>query len=314
MNHASPQALHERMAIVLITGGSGLIGSALSAALRANGNEVRHLGRRPGERNGIRTYGWDVAGGTMDRSALHGVDHIVHLAGAGIADKRWTPARVQELIDSRALSALLLLRTAQELRVLPKSFVSAAGINYYGAVTSSHIFTELDGAGNDTIGRISLEWEAAVDQWSAVCRVVKLRTPVVLAAHGGALPKLMAPVKWGLGAALGSGRQWMPWVHLRDLVECYQRALFEETFFGAYNVCAPEDVTNATLMRGVARVLGRPFFLPPVPGFMLKLALGELSSILLEGSRASNERLLRTGFRFQHPKLEGALHDLLGKR
>lgn len=302
------------MSIVLITGGSGLIGTALTEALRSLGHEVRHLGRRPGERYGIRTYGWDVARGTMDGAALQGVDHIVHLAGAGIADKRWTPARVQELIDSRALSALLLLRTARELGVVPKSFVSAAGINYYGAVTSDRIFTELDGAGNDTIGRISLEWEAAVDQWSAVCRVVKLRTPVVLAAHGGALPKLMAPVKWGAGAALGSGRQWMPWIHLHDLVECYRSAIFKEAFFGAYNVCAPEDVTNAAMMKSVARVLGRPFFLPPVPGFLLKLALGELSGILLEGSRASNERLLRTGFRFQHPKLVGALRDLLGPR
>lgn len=302
------------MATILITGGSGLIGTALTKALLEEGHTVRHLGRRAGERNGVRTHMWDIHAGTVDVEAMRSVDHIVHLAGAGIADKRWTRARVQELIDSRALSALLLLRAAREQGVEPRSFVSAAGINYYGAVTGSKVYTEHDPAGADTIGRISLEWEAAVDQWSAVCRVVKLRTPVVLAAHGGALPKLMAPVKWGAGAPLGTGRQWMPWVHLDDLVQAYRKALFEPGLAGAYNVCAPQDVTNADMMRTVARVLGKPFFLPPVPGFLLRLALGELSSILLEGSRASNERLVRTGFTFKHPRLEGALRDLLDPR
>lgn len=299
------------MSTILITGGSGLIGTALTKALQATGHHVRHMSRTAGTRNGVQAFAWNIGAGTMDAKALDGVDHIVHLAGAGIADKRWTAARVQELIDSRSLSALLLLRQAQALGVKPRSFVSAAGINYYGAVSGEHRCMECDPAGVDTIGRISLEWEAAVDQWSSLCRVVKLRTPVVLAAEGGALTKLAAPVKFGLGAPLGSGKQWMPWIHLHDLVRIYLQALKREDMQGAYNVNAPEDATNADVMRTVARVLKRPYFLPPVPGFMLKLALGDMASILLEGSRASNARLVESGFTFSYPTLDGALRDVL---
>lgn len=299
------------MSTILITGGSGLIGTALTKALQKAGHNVRHMSRTAGSRDGVQAFAWNIGAGTMDTKALDGVDHIVHLAGAGIADKRWTASRVQELIDSRSLSALLLLRQAQALGSKPKSFISAAGINYYGATTGGHRYMECDPAGVDTIGRISLEWEAAVDQWSSLCRVVKLRTPVVLAAEGGALTKLAAPVKLGLGAALGSGKQWMPWIHLHDLVRVYLQALEREDMQGAYNVNAPEDATNADVMGTVAHVLKRPFFLPPVPGFLLKLALGDMASILLEGSRASNARLVESGFVFSHPSLEGALRDVL---
>ncbi len=302
------------MANILITGGSGLIGSALTTALLGKGHTVRHLGRRAGVRNGVRTYAWDLAQGTMEEGVLHGIEHIVHLAGAGIADARWTTARVQELIGSRTTSALLLLGAAERTGCHPLSFVSAAGINYYGAVTSDKVYSEDDPPGNDTIGRISREWEEAVDAWTSRCRVVKLRTSVVLSPRGGALAKLAAPVRWGLGAPLGTGRQWMPWVHLDDLIRAYQLAIDNTAMQGAYNMIADQQVTNAEMMRTVAKVLGKPFFLPPVPGFLLRLALGELSSILLEGSRASNARLLRTGFTFQHPTLEGALRDLFSRR
>lgn len=299
------------MSTVLITGGSGLIGTSLTKALLATGYQVRHLSRTAGESNGVRAYRWNIARKEVDPAALEGVDHIVHLAGAGIADKRWTSARVQELIDSRSQSALVLLNAVQNAKAEVRSFISAAGINYYGAVTGEHRYLETDSGGVDTIGSISVEWEAAVKQWSQVCRVVRLRTPVVLSRKGGALAKLAMPVRFGLGAPLGSGKQWMPWIHLDDLVALYLKALEDQNMSGAYNACAPEDVTNADMMRTVAKVLGRPFFLPPVPGFLLKLALGDLSSILLEGSRASNAKLLATGFQFKHPKLREALEDLL---
>lgn len=299
------------MAEVLITGGSGLIGTVLTPLLEQAGHGVRHLGRKAGEQNGIRTYEWNVASGILDRAALSGIDHIIHLAGAGIADKRWTEARVKELIDSRAASARLLLLRAKEENVSVRSFVSAAGINYYGAVTTSRVYTEADPSGTDTIARISREWEEAVDEWAQSTRVVKLRTPVVLSSNGGALAKLVAPVRFGLGAALGSGEQWMPWVHIDDLAQIYLQALTDGRFNGAYNVNTGTDVTNDGFMRTIAQVLKRPYFLPKVPGIFLKLALGELSSILLEGSRASNQRLLDTGFRFQHAELHAALTDLL---
>lgn len=299
------------MATILITGASGLIGNALSGALEGQGHRVHKLGR--GSSNPAQnTFQWDLANGTLDERCLEGVSHVVHLAGAGIADKRWTRARLNELIDSRASSARLLHSAVERSGQRIDAFVSAAGINYYGAVTTNKVFTESDPPGSDTIAHISVEWEKAVDEWEAHTRVVKLRTPMVLAREGGALKKLALPVRWGAGAALGSGKQWVPWVHLEDLVRIYLAALFNERFIGAYNVNTGNDVTNDTLMRTLAQVLHRPYFLPKVPGFMLRLALGELADILLAGSRASNERLLTLGFTFEHRELKSALHDLLG--
>jgi uncharacterized protein (TIGR01777 family) len=256
-------------------------------------------------------YAWDVDKGTMDGAALQGVDHIIHLAGAGIADKRWTDARKQELERSRAASARLLLHTAQAMGIAPKSFISSAGINYYGAVTTGHVFTETDAPGTDHIAHLSKAWEEAADQWASVCRVVKLRTPLVLARDGGGLAKLAMPVRLGLGAAFGSGDQWMPWVHVDDLVRIYQHALTHEAMRGAYNVNASEQLTNRDFTKAVAKALGKPMFLPSVPGFLLKIGLGELSTILLGGSRASNVKLLGTGFSFRYGTLAPALRDCL---
>lgn len=300
------------MATVLITGGTGLIGTALTQALLQAGHRVHLLSRSSApERDGLLTFRWSPASGEVDPQAWNGVEHVVHLAGAGIADKRWAQARVDELIASRAETARLLRRSAEQAGARISTLVSAAGINYYGAFTSDRILTEQDPPGTDTIGRISKMWEEAVDEWSAPCRVVKLRTPVVLSRSGGALAKLVAPVRFGLGSPLGTGRQWMPWVHLDDLVSIYMQALFDARFQGAYHVNSGHDVTNAEFMRTLSRVLGKPFFAPAVPAFALRLVLGELSSVLLEGRRASNARLLGTGFRFAYPRLEGALRDLL---
>jgi uncharacterized protein len=300
------------MATVLITGASGLIGTALSSALQGQGHTIHKLGRGSKDKGEKNHFKWDVDTGFLDPKCLDGVTHIVHLAGAGIADARWSTARVEELITSRAASARLLLKAVLAHGSTPVAFISAAGINYYGATTTDRVFVETDPAGKDTIARISVAWEEAVDEWSEITRVVKLRTPMVLAREGGALKKLAMPVRFGAASALGSGRQWVPWIHLNDLVRIYQEALFNEAFSGAYNVNTGNDVTNDTLMRTLARVMRRPYFLPNVPAVFLRLALGELSTILLEGSRASHQRLIDTGFRFKHPALEPALRDLVG--
>lgn len=306
-----PYFVPGHMATILITGASGLIGRALAAFLSQQGHVIHRLGRCGDGLADPLTFHWDIIQGTIDERCLHGVTHVVHLAGAGIADARWKAARVQELIDSRAASSHLLLHAVRRTGTPVRTIVSAAGINYYGAHTTDRLFAETDEAGKDTIARISVAWEQAVDEWGATARVVKLRTPVVLARTGGALGKLAYPVRWGLGAVLGHGRQWMPWVHIDDLVSAYATALFNEDWGGAYNVNTGNDVSNARFMRTIARVLHRPFLLPNVPGFALRIALGEMSTILLEGSRADNRRLLSTGFRFRHPELEPALRNLL---
>lgn len=297
------------MAVVLITGGSGLVGRALTKSLLARGDEVRWLSREAGVRHGVRAYAWDVQHGAIDLEALRGVERIVHLAGAGIADKRWSRKRVAELISSRADSARLLLHGAREAECRPHCIVSASGVGYYGAVTRDEPFTEHDAPGTDTIARITVEWERAVDKWQALCRVVKLRTPVVLAREGGALPKLAALARWGLAARIGSGKQWMPWIHIDDLVTAYLRALDDDAMQGAFNVIGGNS-TNREFMRAVAEAVQRPMWLPPVPGVLLRVALGEAAVLLLRGSPVIDGRA-RTAYQMRHQALNKALLTLL---
>ena len=298
------------MSIVLITGGSGLIGRALTAAL-ADKHEVRHLTRAYKKVGPVRSYLWDVTTGTVDAAALEGVDHIVHLAGEPIIDRRWSAERLRLCEQSRTESARLLLRTAHKIGLRPGSFVSASGVGYYGAATSDHVFHEEDAPGTDTIGRLTHAWEQAVDEWSSITRVVKFRTPMVLAKKGGALARFVPLARWFVLAPLGGGRQWMPWVHIDDLVRAYIAAMMNEGISGAFNVCAGEQPQHRSFMRDVAHSVHRPLFPIPVPGFALRLVMGERAVLVLEGSRASSGKLLSTGFHFQHDALAPALADLL---
>jgi uncharacterized protein (TIGR01777 family) len=300
------------MAVVLITGGSGLVGRALTKALLARGDEVRWLSRAAGSWNGVRAYEWDVTHGTIDAESLRGVERIVHLAGASIAGGRWSKARISELISTRAGSARLLLRCAREAGCRPQCIVSASGVGYYGAVTQDEPFTEDDPPGTDTIARITVEWERAVDEWASQCRVVKLRTPVVLALEGGALAKLAALARCGLAAPLGSGTQWMPWIHIEDLTNAYVRALNDKTMHGAYNVIGGNS-TNREFMQALAEAVRRPMWLPPVPGPLLRMALGEVAELLLKGSPVSSSRA-KGAFRQRGRGLKEELLTLLKQR
>lgn len=298
------------MASILITGGSGLIGTHLTAALKKDGHTVRWLGRKAAARNGVRVHAWDLERGIVDEAALEGADHIVHLAGAGIADKRWNEARIRELIHSRTSGPELLYRSCDRTGQWPKSFISAAGIGYYGAVTSDHVYSEDDAPGTDTIARISIAWEQAVDVWEDRARVVKLRTSVVLARDAGALRSLGRIVRFGLASSIGSGLQIMPWIHIDDLVSAYRLALSDDRLRGAYNVAAPDQPENRRFMRTLASTLHRPFIMPSVPGFALRLLVGDVADPLLKGSRVSCEKLERAGSTLRHPDLQEALADL----
>jgi len=299
------------METVLITGGSGLVGNHLTQLLLKKGYIVRHLGRSAKADAPVPSFKWNIETGFVDPQALEQVDHIVHLSGAGIADHRWTPERIRELYDSRSGAADVLRKAFKEYGTFPKSFISASGINYYGAVTTDHIFKENDPPANDTIGKLTQAWEAAADAWTPHCRVVKLRTSVVLAREGGALPKLATPARFGLSAPLGSGKQWMPWVHIDDLARAYLHAIQHADMQGAYNVAAPESVCNRDFMRELAHVFHKPFFVPNVPGFAIRALLGESANLILEGSRASSAKLVVSGFEFRHPRLDAAMKELL---
>lgn len=298
------------MATILITGGSGLIGRHLTEALVQDGHTVRWMSRSAGEHGRVRAFAWDLAQGRMDESALEGVDHIVHLAGASIGGGRWTSARVRELIESRTRGPELMLAACTQRNHWPKSFISAAGVGYYGAVTSDRVYAEDDAPGTDTIARISVAWEDAVDRWKDHARVVKLRTAVVLAPDGGALVPLACIARWGVASPLGTGRQQMPWVHVEDLVSAYRQSVDDGWMQGAYNVAA-SNIMNKELMRLLAKIQHRRFILPAVPAWVMKALLGDLATVLLEGSRVSNEKLIATGFRFEHASLEAALRSLL---
>ncbi|MBK9193782.1 MAG: TIGR01777 family protein [Flavobacteriales bacterium] len=301
------------MSTILITGGSGLIGSALTKALLAQGRTVRHLSRTPRDHNGVRAFAWDPQRGTLDKSALEGVDHIVHLAGENIITKRWSPERLRLCQESRTESARLVLSVAREMGLHPKSFISASGVGYYGAVTTDKVFSESDPNAQDVIGRLTRAWEDAVDEWTDIVRVVKLRTPMVLAREGGGLPQFLRLAQWCVLAPLGSGKQWMPWVHMGDLVQLYIHAMEHGTMSGAYNACAGEQLHQRDVMRAVAKAVRRPLFPIAVPAFALRLAMGERSALLTEGSRASSQRRKDAGLTFEFDTLESALRDLIGQ-
>lgn len=296
--------------IILITGAGGMIARELSKRLEKD-YTVRFLTRKKQHSN---EFEWDVRKGTIDEAALENVSHVIHLAGANISEKRWTTERKEELISSRVDSAQLILKTLREKKIKLKSFITASGINYYGTKTTDTIFTEKDAPGNDFLSEVVVLWERAADDFkeeNLAERVVKIRTAVVLSEKDGALKKMIPTIKMGIGSPLGSGKQFMPWVHIKDICSIYEFALKNSNLDGAYNATAPEHITNEDLTKNIAKILRKPLFMPNVPGFVLKLIFGELADALLEGSRASSQKIQDAGFQFEFPRLEMALEDLL---
>jgi uncharacterized protein (TIGR01777 family) len=296
--------------IVLITGAGGMIARELSKRLEKD-YTVRFLTRKKQHSN---EFEWDVRKGTIDEAALENVSHVIHLAGANISEKRWTAERKEELISSRVDSAQLILKTLRKKKIKLKSFITASGINYYGTKTTDTIFTEKDAPGNDFLSEVVVLWERAADNFkeqNLAERVVKIRTAVVLSEKDGALKKMIPTIKMGIGSPLGSGKQFMPWVHIKDICSIYEFALKNSNLDGAYNATAPEHITNEDLTKNIAKILRKPLFMPNVPRFVLKLIFGELADALLEGSRASSQKIQDAGFQFEFPRLEMALEDLL---
>lgn len=294
----------------MITGGTGLIGSRLIPTLKEKGYEVVLLSRTEQTYMGCKAYEWDLGKGNIDIRAFEGVTSIIHLAGAGIADKRWTESRKKILVDSRVKSAVLLKKYVQAENLNLKSFISASGIGYYGTQTTEHVFTEEDPPADEFVSEICVKWEAAADDFKEICQVVKLRTGVVLSKNGGALERLAQPIKLGFGAPVGSGDQYMPCIHIDDLCNMYLHCLENQTLHGVYNAVSGEKSTNRELTRAVASELNKPLWLPNVPGFVMKLAFGEMAQILLGGSHVSAEKIKSTGFDFKYPTIGKALAEI----
>lgn len=296
--------------IVLITGANGMIARELAKKI-GNEYDVRFLTRKKKHAN---EYEWDVKRGTIDESALENVSHIIHLAGANISEKRWTPERKKELISSRVDSATLLRNMLKKKEMKLKSFISASGINFYGTLTTDKIYSENDPPGNDFLSEVVVLWERAADHFkehNLAERVVKVRTAVVLSEKEGALKKMVPPIQYGIGSPLGSGKQYMPWIHIEDICSIYEFALKSKGLHGAYNAISPQHATNAELTKKIAEILNKPLFMPNVPSFILRLMFGELASAILEGSRASAQKIQDAGFQFKFPNLHDALVNLL---
>jgi uncharacterized protein len=297
---------------ILITGGSGGLGRQLTDLLLSKGYTVAHLSRGEVKDKRVQTYHWDVNKGVIDENSVEGVDTIIHLAGAGIADERWTDQRKKVIIESRTKSIALVYDLLKRKSNKVRMVISASGIGYYSD-RGDELLTEDNPPADDFLGQCCVLWEQAVDKGAELgLRIAKFRTGVVLDKHAGALPKLAAPVKFGFGAALGSGRQWMPWIHWQDVAAMYLFAI-EQEVSGVYNMAAPNPVTNAQLTKAVAKHLSKPLWLPNVPAFALKLALGEMSTLVLGSTKASADKIEQAGFHFKFDSIDKALTDIYGR-
>lgn len=297
---------------ILITGGTGLIGKRLTDLLIEKGHTVSILSRSKKQSDKATFYTWDIANQQIEKEAIKNADVIVHLAGANVGEGRWTSKRKKEIIDSRVKSGNLLFETVKKHNPKLKAFISSSAIGYYGMTTTDKIFSETDKPGFDFLANVCLKWENAADQFNQFgIRTAILRTGVVLDTSEGALAKLITPIKLGIGSALGSGNQAMPWIHLEDICGIYLHLIENENLEGAFNGVAPENKTNQEFSREVANTLNKPFWFPKVPSFVIRLMLGEQSVIALEGSAISSKKIESSGYNFQFKVLKNALKELL---
>ena len=297
---------------IAVTGIRGLIGSALAASLRADGHEVVGISRRPdapaGDENpGTRTIAWDVAAGTIDASALEGLDAIVHLAGESIGG-RWTVARKAAIMSSRVDSTRLLAGVVRELEAKPSVFVCGSAIGFYGDRGDEEL-TERSLPGDGFLADVCMRWErAAVPMADAGVRLVRIRTGLVVGPGAEAIERMAKITRLGAGGPLGSGRQWWSWISLEDEVRAI-RHLIDSDASGAFNLTAPNTIRQRDFQRALSAALRRPSFMP-APNFAIRAALGEMGqSLLLDSTRVLPDALTEDGFEFSHPDLPGALAE-----
>jgi uncharacterized protein (TIGR01777 family) len=312
------------MAKVIITGGTGLIGRAMSKLLVDKGYQVIILSRKAQLKDRIKSPNiefaqWDIAKQTIDASAIRNSEFIIHLAGAGVADKRWTKKRKKEIQDSRIQSSALLVKALRDNPNKIKAVICASAIGWYGAdphIPNTKPFVETDPSDEDFLGETCKLWEDSIDPVTSLGkRLVKLRTGIVLSNDGGALKEFKKPVNFGIAGILGNGKQVVSWLHLDDLCRMYLHAMENESMKGSYNAVAPKPVSNKELTIKLAKAEKGSFYIPlHVPSFMLQLLLGELSVEVLKSCTVNCEKIRMTGFNFIFPSIESALADLLKKK
>jgi uncharacterized protein (TIGR01777 family) len=296
--------------VVLITGAKGMLAKNLAKHLEKD-YSIRFLTRNKTRSN---EYVWDINSNYIDPNALIGVHHIIHLAGTPIATKRWTNKRKKNILTSRVNSAELILQKLKKLNINIDSFISASAIGYYGSITTEKILDENAPKGNDFLSDVCFEWENAAKAFKSkgvANRIAIIRLGIILAKNDGALPKIMKPIKYGFGSSLGNGNQYMPWIHIHDLVRLFKFILDDKTIHGTFNAVSSNYITNNVLTKIIAKKLKRPIILPNIPKFMIKLIFGEMSTILLSGSKISSQKISDAGFRFEYDNINSALNNLM---
>jgi uncharacterized protein (TIGR01777 family) len=298
---------------VLITGGTGFVGKHLTDLLLQNGYSVSILSRsKKNNTDSVFYYTWDVEKQIIEKESVFNADYIIHLAGENIAGKRWSQQRKEAIVNSREQSAQLLYGVVKKQSKKPEAFISASGVGIYGAVSGQAICTEDQKPANDFLGLTCQKWEAVANEFQRDgIRTVKVRTGLVLGKNDGFLEKLKPIFKFKLGSALGSGSQYMPWIHIDDLCAIYLEAIKNTEMSGAYNAAITDGTTNASFSTTFAKVYGYKIWLPNVPAFLIKLALGEMAKLLLTGRRVSNDKVKSLGFKFKYQKLEEAIKSCL---
>ena len=287
---------------ILITGGSGLVGKQLTSLLEQKGYAVAWLSRKPQQQT---HFLWDVEKQELDPQALEWADAVVHLAGEGVAEKRWTADRKKRILESRTQSTQLLYTAIQQAEKKPNTFISASAVGYYGFNTGTNLMEETSPSGDDFLAEVVLAWEKEVKKIEQLLvRCILLRVGIVLDANGGALGEMLKPP---VAAPLGSGDQWMSWIHIEDLARMFVFALEKTTLQGIYNAVGPHPATNQQLTKEAAAAKGKTYLGIGVPGFALKLVLGEMAAMVLGGNRVSSQKIQKAGFEFEFPELKGAL-------
>jgi uncharacterized protein (TIGR01777 family) len=299
------------MQTVAITGGTGMIGSALKKLLLAKGYRVMIFTRqKKAPEDNVIYAAWDPAKNEMDTQTLSEVDHIIHLAGTNVGEKRWTKKRKREIVNSRVEGSATIVKALRDIPNNVQTVVSASAIGWYGPDTGRP-FVETDSHSHDFLGETCAKWEAGIAPVAALGkRLVIIRTGVVLSNDGGAFPEFRKPLKMGVATILGTGKQKLSWIHIDDLCRLYLYALEQKSMNGVYNGVAPDVVSNRQLMMKLARRRRRPFIPVYVPAFALKIFLGEMSVEVLKSATVDNSRLRNFGFSFLFPTLDAALGDL----
>ena len=296
--------------VVLITGASGYIGRNLKRILQSKGYTVHTFTTQELKSKAKDTFYWNPSLNYLEMDAFKDVEYIIHLAGAGIGQGKWTEKSKSEIISSRTLSTRLLLETVLMWQFPLKAFISASATGFYGSEISEELFDENYPCGSDFPAKVCNLWEAEAGKFAKNgFRTAIIRTGVVMGKESTALKKMILPVKLGIGSPLGSGKQFVPWISLTDICGIYLKALEDDTMEGIYNAVSPVNLTNKTLMKQLAKKLRKPFIFPAIPEFLLKLFLGEMSVIVTRGNRISAKKIQDAGYKFQHPDFKSFLES-----